>query len=309
MDEAEGKGSTGGAKVGAGWLQANPDLETLRPLAATALEKGLAFVEQQGNDFARLRAHILLEATPQSEGLSALAARQAADGSFPELGQVLASSVDHELSRGGQPGDLVGTLEALWVLSDWKALHVPFLNAAAEYLARHQGADGAWGKPTGGQPSAVSRILLSGLVAGFLGRSPLTRPEILSAAGGYLSQLWSVETIRRGGWPLVAAFALYYTNVHDEGGEAALPWVGRELERGLVEGDYGAGSVLRLLLHCDAATLPGATFEPDGLLATLLEEQGEDGGFDPHVLQDSQRVGPTLDAMLAILQLCRRSNQ
>ena len=108
---------------------------------------------------------------------------------------------------------------------------------------------------------------------------------------------------------MVYSYALYYTNVHDENAEEALPWCGRELERGLAAGEHDAGKIVRTLLHCDASTLPGAEFDADGLLGVLLEEHAEDGGFEPAAGEPAARVGSTLDAMLAILRLCRREAQ
>jgi hypothetical protein len=284
-------------------------LDALRPRAATALERALGFVEKTGDELARLRAHILVDVEPLARGLDMLESRQRENGSFPRLGGVLAAPVESCLAQGHQEEELVGALEALWIMSDWKSMHVSWLGRLVDFLEAEQNPDGAWGVIRGNDRAAPSRMLMTGLLAGFLGRSSVARPEVYGGAGAYLAECWSVERLQSGGWPLVMAYALYYTNVFDENAEQGLPWCGRELERGLAAGENDAGKIVRLLLHCDAATLPGAEFDPDGLLGVLLEEQGDDGGFEPGVDVPAKRVGSTLDAMLAILRLCRREAQ
>jgi hypothetical protein len=63
--------------------------------------------------------------------------------------------------------------------------------------------------------------------------------------------------------------------------------------------------ILRALFYCEAQTLPGVEFDTFGLLDTLLDEQVADGGFGRADDPVEGRIGPTLDAMMIILRLCR----
>ena len=128
---------------------------------------------------------------------------------------------------------------------------------------------------------------------------------MLHAAQGFLASHWAVERMRRSGWPLVAAYAHFYTNVRDDDSEVALPWCGRELERGYRAHEYTAREAMRILLYCDASALPGSNFDIADLLTSLISEQNPDGSFKTSVETDAPQTAPTLDAMSAILRLCR----
>jgi hypothetical protein len=284
------------------------DIDALRERAAVGLEAALGFVEKHGNEFARVRARILVELEPQSRGLALLASYQRPNGSFPSIGQIL---MDPSSSLSGMGDETVGTLEAISVLSDWEHLYEPSGDAAIEFLSRTQAQDGSWGnRPTTtntGDPSL--RIFVTGCIAGFLGRSRTARPEILKAAGTYLGAVWSVNRIRSDGWSTVAGFAHYFTNVFDDEGEAALPWCARELDRGRRVGEYSAAEVLRVLFYCQASALPGVDFDSNGLLDQLLAQQLDDGSVGTSALAPSGRVASSLDAMLFMLRLCRSGGE
>jgi len=283
-----------------------PDVSELRERAAGVLETALRFIELHGNQLSQCRARILVELEPVERGLSLLSSYQLDDGSFRPTGQVITAPYSEALNRWDPAGAVVGTLEAISVLSDWRRLYESCADRTIEFLGKAQRADGSWGGAgaTSAEDQPLS-ILATGCLAGFLGRTRSARPEILRAAGSYLGTLWSVETIRSQGWPAVAGFAHYFTNVFDDDAEAALPWCARELERGKIVGSHTAVEVLRVLSWCEASALPGVTFDTNLLLGEVLNEQHEDGGIGRTETSAEGRVASTLDAMSFIIRLCR----
>jgi hypothetical protein len=285
-----------------------PNLSVLRERAASALELALAFVGSYGNELSRCRARILVELDPVERGLALLSSQQVDDGFFPVNGQVIAAPYSDALLGWDPHGSIAGTLEAISVLSDWRRLYESCADRAIDFLGKVQRSDGSWGSgestPGDDQPMA---LFATGCLAGFLGRTRSARPEMLRAAGAYMGGFWSVETIRSQGWPAVAGFAHYFTNVHDEEAEAALPWCARELERGNLVGDYSAVDVLRVLSWCEASALPGVTFDTNLLLGDVLNEQLEDGSIGRADVSSESRVASTLDAMSFLIRLCRGS--
>lgn len=283
-----------------------PELTALRERAAGVLESALDFVDAHGNALSRCRARILVELEPVDVGISLLSGDQAEDGSFRIDGQVIAAPYAQALLEWDPDGSIAGTLEAISVLSDWKRLHESCVDRAIEFLSKAQKQDGGWG-PVATTPSVAQPMgmFVTGCLAGFLGRTRSARPETLRAAGGYLAGFWSVETIRNHGWPAVAGFAHYFTNVFDEEAEAALPWCARELERGKLVGSYSAVDVLRVLSWCEASALPGVTFDTNALLAQMIDEQQADGSIGRAEATAEGRVASTLDAMSFMIRLCR----
>jgi hypothetical protein len=289
-------------------------IDGLRERAAGGLEAALAFVEEHGNELARLRARILVELEPLYRGVDLLSSYQRSNGSFPKLGQILPGPASSRLDLWDETGETVGTLEAISVLSDWEHLYEPCGERAIEYLSQSQAEDGSWGGARVTEVDAADGdsalgVFVTGCAAGFLGRSRTARPEVLSAAGAFLGGFWSVDFIRKHGWPAVAGFAHYFTNVFDEEGEAALPWCARELDRGRRVGDYSPQEVLRVLFYCQASALPGVDFDTNGLLDELLKQQQGDGSVGSPEREASSRVASSLDAMLFMLRLCRSGGQ
>ncbi|MBW2420312.1 MAG: terpene cyclase/mutase family protein [Deltaproteobacteria bacterium] len=288
-------------------------MEPLRRRAATALERGLTFVEAHGNPFSRLRVQVLLEAVPPDRGIDALSARQNRDGSFVRLGQVLPGALEADLAAAGVPDPLLGTFEALRILSDQRGLHAAAAEKAVDFLASVQQEDGSWGPEPGDRAAEEGvegvRLFVTGCLTGLLGGTRFARPQLLESAGRYLAAEWKPERIVTGGWADLAAFASYFANVPSDASEAALEWCGRELERGFRAGHFDARETLRVLRSCNVMALPGASLGIQELLSTLLGEQDEDGGFAAEEPTGSAgRVGPTLDAMLGLLALCRHGS-
>jgi len=274
--------------------------EALKERAATALERAHRFVEEHGDDFARLRALVLLQARRPLEIERAVAAHQGPDGSFSPLGLAAAGAIGFDAAALSAP--LLGTLEALAVLGDAGLLHAGCVTGAESHLRAEQREDGSWGAAS----DPGERIFATGMLAGLLGRTRVVRPSVLEAAGAFLAERWSPEQVEGGGFAPLCAFAHFFTNVHHERADEVLQWCGRELERAYRTRRLDAVSTLRVLVYCEAAALPGARFDVAELLEQVLGEQAADGGFAELAGGvRAARVVPSHDAMLAILRLCR----
>lgn len=287
--------------------QASSDagLDALREQAATSLERALGYVASCEDSFALLRAHVLLEATPVEEGIAALESRQQADGGFAPGGGVFSAEIEALLETDAVPSPVRGALEAMAILSDWRVLYAPATERLVAHLAAIQNDDGSWGAAGDDAEPSSGQLFASGMIAGYLGRTRSARPATLQAVQPFLAAHWAVARIREAGWPLVAAYTHFYTNVPDDNAEVALPWCGRELERGYQAREYTARQTMRVLIDSDASALPGATFDVGDLLTRLLTEQAEDGAFTANDFATSTRIGPTLDGMMATMRLCR----
>ena len=291
------------AESSGGPLPSEEEQQAVRERAATALERGLAFVDAHGAPLTRLRARAVLGAVTAEECALEVAGQQRPDGSFPLLG----------LADGGAPGfaspeqaglDVAGrgTLEALVVLSDLGMQHHPCVEGAARFMQSIQGADGSWGLA---EKSPEARIFPTGMVAGLLGRTRVARPELLESAGEFLEGLFNPERVSESRWEVLTAFGLFFTNVGHELSDTALQWIGRELERGHRTRARETVLTLRTLLHCQTLAIPGASLDPFLLLTDLLGEQGADGGFAELAAgENALRVEPTLDAMAGTIHLC-----
>jgi hypothetical protein len=282
-----------------------PSMDALRERAAGVLERALGFVERHGDETSRLRAYVALEATSSDEGLNVLEGRQDEDGSFSPLGCVLDRSTESRLREANVPDEILGSLEALAVLADWRLLYAPAAERVVDFLRSAQQPDGGWGVASGSAADSNERIYTAAMLAGFCGSTRSARPEMIVLARDYIARHWSVERIRKEGWMLVTAYAHYYSIVTDDDRDVALPWCGRELERGYSAGEYSARASMRVLLYCDAVALPGTEFDIPELLGKLLDEAQDDGSFDAGEPSATGRLGPTIDAMIGILRLCR----
>jgi len=279
-------------------------VEAARGDAATALERALDFVEGNGDALARLRTQTLLGAADKDELVTALAERQLESGGFERLGVADGGGFGLDGLCGGAIEDaLLGTLEALMILGDVDALHAAPVERAAVYVEQVQSPSGAWGPD--GLPEN-DRLILTGLVAGLLGRTRVVRPAVLAKVSEYMTPLWTPDRVENANWKAIVGFGTYYSHVGDDLSDEALQWVGRELERGYRSRRIDAAETLRALMHCDAAAIPGASLTPFELLRQLLGEQSADGGFAQLApAPPAGRVSPSIDAMGAILKICR----
>ena len=283
----------------------------LRLRAAETLERAYGFLESQSDAWARLRAQVLCGARPASDLTDRIAGTQAADGRLP-LGTLVSGG-----GLGFPPTDLavldsncvaiVGTLEGLLVAADAKLIHADWVESAARALEARQSDDGAFRVPTSGRGGAAEQtdVFWTGMVAGILGRTPVSRPSLLEAAGEFLAQRFDPSAVENDGYCALLAYSHFFTNVAHELSDEALQWCGRALEKGFRSRQFDAVATLRVLLTCDAQALPGATFDVSELLERLLEEQAGDGGFAELSAGGlAVRTTQTFDAMLAIVRLC-----
>lgn len=288
------------------------DLVTaLRVRAADALERAYGFMGARSDPWARLRAQVLCGATPASDLTDRIVATQAGDGSLP-LGTLVSGG-----GLGFPPTDLagldpngaaiVGTLEGLLIAADAKVFHADWVERAVRALEARQSEDGAFRVPTNGQGRSAEQaeIFWTGMVGGILGRTPVSKPSVLDAAGEFLATRFDPDEVENDGYTALLAYAHFFTNVAHDLADEALQWCGRALEKGFRSRQFDAVSTLRVLLTCDAQALPGATFDVTELLERLLEEQAGDGGFaELSAGGPEARTTQTLDAMLAIVRLC-----
>ena len=118
----------GASSVGSGDLDlAEANTRALRERAATALERGLSFIDEHGDDFAKLRARVVLGAEPQEALRSWVIGWQRADGSFEAAPRFALGLLDTELEALGEIAaadrEIFQTLRALSLLSDAQLLH------------------------------------------------------------------------------------------------------------------------------------------------------------------------------------------
>ena len=285
------------------------DLRALRLRSADALERSYRFLEGQSDDSARLRSRVLCGATPSSSLAEQLSGSQLADGSFP-LGTLVSGgglgfpAADLERLDDDERA-ILGTLEALLVAADAGLFHGAWLERAVRALEGRQAADGAFRVGRRSVAGEQSDVFYTGMVAGMLGRTPVSKPETLERAGEFLVAHFSPDAVEHDGYSALMAYSLFFTNVGHELSDEALQWCGRALEKGFRSRRHDAVATIRILLSCDAQAMPGAKFEVAELLDRLLAEQARDGGFAELALGGpAARTAQTFDAMLAIVRLC-----
>lgn len=293
-------------------------LRALRTRSADALERAFGFLEAQRDDWARARSRVLCGAETPASLVARLEACQQADGSLP-LGTLVSGGGlgFPPLDLAGLDADsraLVGTLEALLLAADAGVLHGDWLERAIRFLERRQAADGAFRLASGpadskhAEPAAggdAVDVFWTGMIAGMLGRTPLSRADTLERAGEFLAARFTPDAVEHDGYSALMAYSLYFTNVGHELSDEALQWCGRALEKGFRGRRHDAVATMRILLCCDAQAMPGAEFDAVELLERLLGEQAGDGGFaELSPGGPPARTTQTFDAMFAIVRLC-----
>ena len=286
-------------------------IEALRMRAAEHLERAYRFLETQPDQWALLRGQVLCGARPGDDLARKLGETQAEDGSLP-LSTLISGGglgfppIDHS-SLDARSLALAGTLEALLMAGDARVLHAAWVEPAIRFVESCQDEDGAYRVPALGDAAAVAEaeVFWTGMIAGILGRTPVSKTSHLEAAGAFLATRFTPDAVEHGGYSALLAYAHFYTNVPDEEADESLQWCGRALEKGFRSHALEAVATVRVLLTCDAQAMPGATFDVVELLERLLEEQAGDGGFAELSLDGpASRTTQTFDAMMAIVRLC-----
>ncbi len=293
-------------------------VEALRLRAAESLERAYRFLETQPDSWALLRAQVLCEARPPSAISDRMTAIQASDGHLP-IGTLVSGGgvgfppIDPAALEASDRA-LLGTLEALLVAADARTMHAGWVEPAVRYLEGVQREDGSFrlAARAGDGVSEDARAdpfwtgFWTGMIAGVLGRTPLSRPACLDSAGAYLAARFEPGIVEgEGGYPALLAISHFFTNVAHELSDEVLQWCGRALEKGFRSRQIDAVATLRVLLTCDAQAMPGADFDVTELLEAVLAEQAGDGGFaELSPGGPSARTTQTFDAMLALVRLC-----
>ena len=276
--------------------------DALKGRAVEALQRGHAFVEQNGDPEIQGRALWLLEAGSPEIPAALIDARQQDDGSFLPRASRRPMAWEEEFQRW-QPGDdLLGCVDALAALSQVGQLARSSVERAASYLGEVQREDGSWG----GAEDFESRLAGTGLLGGLVARTRYVRPEVLAGASAFLGKHWEPGRVEGGNHASLVGHASFFSNVKHEDSDPALQWCGRELEKGFRSRRLDACGLLGVLLRCDVSMLPGATLAPDEILEALLGEQARDGGWGAlEPAGEEARLEPTLDALAGVVRLCR----
>ena len=242
---------------------------------ALACDRALRFVEAAGDELARRRAQALAGRAPASRVVELLEAGVAAG---PEAARA-----------------------ALGALADLGALRGALVERAVAQLAAAQRGDGSFA-PEALAPEAAA-IELTGRLLGVLARTSCVRDSLLDAAAGWLAARFAPERVQGFAWGALAAYAAAFSNVPHDAADAILQWCGRELERGFRAGAFDGVATARVLLDCDAPSLPGARLAAPEVVVSILAGQAEDGGFAAGPGGD--RVERTLDALAAFARFAR----
>jgi hypothetical protein len=240
---------------------------------ADAALRAAAFVDERGDEIARLRAAVLVGRADVADVVARLA---------PD------------------PCDAASLRGALEVCDDLRALAHPRVRDWAEALARDQAADGGFASAL----PLEARLFETGMIAGHLAKTSFVRPERLAAAAEYLARHWTPDRVQGGSWRAIAAHAHCFANTDHDASDAVLQWCGRELGRAFVTRAFDAVRTARVLVYCDADGLPGSQLARADLVVALVTEQGSDGGF-PIWEGDGARdaVASTLDGLVALRRL------
>ena len=248
-----------------------------RAEVSAAMQRATAFVESAGDEIAICRAWALIGKQP-------------------------ASQVVELLREPGPEPSVVSMLRTLEILDDLHCANATPAERACNSLTTSQQSDGSWSD----RESATEdeRVSTTGMIAGYLAKTPFVRQSTLGSAADYLAARWSPDRVKGSAWGANVAYFHCFALIRHEQADAILQWCGRELERGFLTGVYGAVRTARVFTLCKAHALPGSRIAAPELVARILDEQMDDGGY---ALQgDSSRdarVSQTLDALVALGRL------
>ena len=239
-------------------------------VAGAASQRAAAFAIANGSPLSAARARALTGAAPTREVLAALEAREASTA----------------------PDALLDTLA---ILGEQRALRSSLAESVCAAAVASQEADGGFGPGSGSTDARLSR---TGMLGGYLARSPFARPEALDAAGDFLARSFQPERLQSFQWQNIAGYAHYFANAPHDASDEILQWCGRELERGFRARAFDAVRTARVLVLCDAHAVPGAQLEASELVVALVTEQAVDGGFGDG--DREERVEETLAGLAAL---------
>ena len=241
--------------------------------AAPARRRGADFLNSHGDELARRRAAALLGELPAREAVAAL---------------------------GAEPESLEAIGRLLRVCNDLRALAEPELGRAAARLEALQSADGSWSASA--QEPLDARLQRTGNLAGHLSKTRFARPETLEAAGDFLAVHFSPERLQGFQAENIAAYAHFFANCPHAAADEVLQWCGRELERGFRARAFDAACTARVLVDCDAHSLPGGRTDAAEVAVALVSEQSLDGSWGPPGSPVGERIEPTLAALTALVR-------
>jgi hypothetical protein len=245
--------------------------------ASGAKQRSVAFIEAAGDGFARSRARALVGDLP----VAAVIERIAVSGTAPAIGELLT---------------------ILAVFDDLGCRGVSPVEIACETLMRTQSRDGSW--CDGADAAEDERIFSTGMIAGYLAKTPFVRKSRLDSAADHLASLWEPDRVKGDAWRVTAAYFHCFSLVQHDRADAILQWCGRELERGFRTNVYDVVQTARVFTLCKAHALPGSQLARADIVDRLVEVQSRDGSYAPR--DDSSqnaRVAHTLDALVALVRL------
>jgi hypothetical protein len=219
---------------------------------STAAERAAAFLAGAGDDLFAAWAAALVGCGAAEVGAEAVVKRQLPDGSF---------------------GELTETRRVLALLDDVGARGGPVAERACAWLRSSQSPQGCWGAP------GADAVFETGVLTAILARVGCAPADLLDAAADWLAGRFSPEAVKGFRWSPLAAYAAAFANHPHDAGDGILQWCGRELERGWRAGRFDAVRVARLLLWCDAPSLPGGSVAVGEVVPALRESQAADGSF------------------------------
>jgi hypothetical protein len=238
------------------------------------MQRAAAFVESAGDEIAIGRARAL-------------------------MGTQSASVVVELLRDPGLEASMGRLLRTLEILDDLRCTNAAPVEHACESLTASQQSDGSW--PNRESAAEDERVVATGMIAGYLAKTPFVRQSTLASAADYLAARWSPDRVKGSAWGANAAYFHCFALVRHGQADAILQWCGRELERGFRTGVYDAVRTARVFALCKAHALPGSGLAAADLVARILDEQMDDGGYAAPVdFSRGARVSHTLDA-LAVL--------
>jgi hypothetical protein len=242
-------------------------------------------VRAQGDEPAQQRANALVERTHARAFAEWLAGEQLESGAFADASGQGLSATRRALAALVQVGVMQGAL----------------VERAAQHLVRAQRPDGCWEPATEAAEGAA--IEATGRIVGVLARTRCVRSRTLDAAADWLSARFAPERVQGFAIGALGAYAATFANVSHEDSDAILQWCGRELERGFRAGAFDAVRTARVLVDCDAPSLPGARFAANEVAGALLREQEPDGGWPSRGGEPACRIARTLDALAGLARL------